>query len=321
MGVSTIRVAVIGAGALAREHLRAFKDIDGVELVGICSRTLSKAQIHADEFKVPVVTTDLAELDDKARPDLVVVAVTIPSTLPVSLECFEYDWTTLIEKPLGVNLAAAEQLARVAREKKRKAYVAFNRRYYASMNWVKKGLDSIESKRFIKIQDQEDTNVAAQDGHAKEVLDNWMFANSIHLIDLFRYFGRSPISKITPLKPWPGIDSDVLEFLATIDYENGDSALYEGIWNAQGPWAVTVTTNDKRYEMKPVESAFYQNQIDRTVFPMEPDSLDEKYKPGFYRQAIDAVKATRGENNDLATLDDALETTRLTHRLFGLDAG
>jgi len=250
---------------------------------------------------------------------VVVIAVTITSTLEVSLECFNFPWITLIEKPLGINLAEAEKLVDVANKKGRKAFVAFNRRYHASMNWVKDQLDSIESKRFIKIQDQENTIEAKKDGHAKIVLENWMFANSIHMIDLFRFFGRSPITNITPIKPWPGTNSDVLEYLAAISYENGDTALYEGIWNAQGPWAVTVSTREKRFEMKPVESAFYQNQVDRTIHRMEPDSLDNDYKPGFYLQATDVVKALQGKSNSLVTLEDALETTRLTHSLFGLD--
>ncbi len=319
MGVSKVRVAVVGAGPLAREHLRAFKDVPGVELSGICSRTLSKAEALAEEFGIPVVTTSIDDLAERSGADLAIIAVTIPSTLDVSMQCFNHPWMTLIEKPLGVNLEEAEKLAAEAKRKNRVSFVAFNRRYYASTNWVKDGLDQIDGRRFIKIQDQEDVNVASQDGHAESVLKNWMFANSIHLIDMFCYLGRSPVKKVTPMRSWRGADDkELIEHLVSIEYENGDTALYEGIWNAQGPWAVTVTTPDKRYEMKPIESASYQYSIDRTVHAMNSDELDSKYKPGFYRQAVDAVNAVKGEKHNLVDLDEALITTRLTQSLFGL---
>jgi predicted dehydrogenase len=317
---ASIRVAVVGAGATAREHLRAFRDVPGVELAGICSRSRSKAEAIAAEFGLPAVCQSLGDLAAQARPDLVVIAVTIPATRAVCMEALGHDWALLIEKPLGVDLAEAIDIAAHARSHKRRAYVAFNRRFYASSRWVKAGLDAIPGRRFIRIQDQEDVVAAAADGHAKAVLDNWMFANSIHLIDMMRYFARSPVRDVRIARPWTNV-RDFQDVIVAVDYENGDSGLYEGIWNAQGPWAVTVTTPDRRFEMRPVESAFYQNRNDRTPMPMTADPLDSRYKPGFYLQAVEAVKAARGEAAALADLDDALATMRLTHRLFGLGDG
>ena len=42
-----IRIAFVGAGGMAREHGRAFRDIPGVILSGIHSRTRAKAEALA----------------------------------------------------------------------------------------------------------------------------------------------------------------------------------------------------------------------------------------------------------------------------------
>jgi molybdopterin-guanine dinucleotide biosynthesis protein A len=50
--------------------------------------------------------------------------------------------------------------------------------------------------RLIQIFDQEDLDEAMADGHPQNVLDDWMYANSIHLVDLFRVFARGKILSI-----------------------------------------------------------------------------------------------------------------------------
>lgn len=316
MTINKTKVAFIGAGMISEEHMRAFKDVPGVELAGICSRTKAKAQGLANEYSIPVVCETISDLYEQTQADLVIVSVTIPSTKQVCLECFEFPWKLLIEKPLGLDLSQANEILAAANTKNRTGYVAFNRRFYSSTRWVKEGLSQEQGRLFIKIQDQEDTDAAALDGHAKETLDNWMFANSIHLVDLIRYFGRAPILKVNCIRPFKG-NMDSLEILAEIEFENGDVALYECIWNAQGPWAAVVTSRDLRYELKPLESAVYQTRESRVLNHMAEDPLDTKYKPGFYLQALEAVKAVNGQENSLSNLEDALETTRLTAQIFG----
>jgi predicted dehydrogenase len=310
------RVAIIGAGAIAREHARAFQAQPGVELVSIQSRTASKAEAVAAEFSIRHVARSIPELYEVGLPDLVVIAVTIPATRQTCLACLEHEAALLVEKPLGLNLAECEEIVTRAAALDRKGYVAFNRRHYASTQWVQDGLKGLNGPRFIRIEDQEDTDAAALDGHAQEVVENWMYANSIHMIDLARQFGRGEIVSVSPLQPYKGPD-ETLAVVAEIEFESGDIALYECIWNAQGPWAATVHTRERRFELRPVETAFYQTREQRTRHPMPDAEIDSAYKPGFFMQAKSAVSAVRGEPHTLATFEDALETTRLTHRIFG----
>ena len=61
---------------------------------------------------------------------------------------------------------------------------------------LKKIINKKKIKRLIVINDQEDLIKAKKNGHNKKVLDNWMYANSIHLIDFFRILQEAKLKKL-----------------------------------------------------------------------------------------------------------------------------
>ncbi len=83
--------------------------------------------------------------------------------------------------------------------------------------------------------------------------------------------------------------------LAKIAFDSGDVGLYEGIWNGPGPWACTVTTPRRRWEMRPLEKAVFQNAGERKLNPVEPHAWDGAFKPGSRLQAERVVAAVRGK--------------------------
>ena len=88
------------------------------------------------------------------------------------------------------------------------------------------------------------------------------------------------------------------------------------VWNAPGPWAVVVTTQDKRWEMRPLEQAFVQYYGSRKQEPIAVNELDKKFKPGLRLQAEEAIKAVSGQKHNLPTLDEALESMKLVKSIY-----
>ena len=314
MNAPLCRVAIVGAGYMAREHTRAFASIPGVSLTGIYSRTNSKAAALAKEFGIHGVFGSIAELYEKSKAALVVVSVPELSANQVSKSCFAYPWTVLLEKPAGYNLKDAEDICAAAQEKSSQVYVALNRRFYGSTQKALADLESISGRRFIHVQDQEDIQAALKAGQPKEVADHWMYANSCHVVDYLRLFGRGAIQEVVPIIPWKGPDTDLV--LAKVVFESGDVGIYEGIWRGPGPWAVQITTPDKRWELRPLEQAAVQLAGERKLQALIPHPYDQDFKPGLKLQAEYAVKAALGEPTELATINDALETMRLINRIF-----
>lgn len=309
------RVAFVGAGGMIREHIRSFMDVDEVELVGITNRTRGKAESLAAEFSIPLIAGSIDELYAKTNADLVVMAVYEPAIRETALQCFKYPWAVFMEKPIGLNLAEARDVAKSAGVAGLRVWVGLNRRALASTRAVLEDLASDSGPRFIHVQDQQSLETARAIGHQSSVVDNWMFANSIHLVDYISAFGRGAVAGIDIVEPYnsqkPG------PVIAKLSFDSGDIALYEAIWNGPGPWACTVTTPRRRWELRPLERAVFQNAGERTLIPVEPDPQDTAFKPGFRVQAQNVIDAWRGLATHAPTIADAMVSTEMVARIYG----
>jgi predicted dehydrogenase len=306
-------VAVVGAGSMAREHTRAFAAVPGITVAGIHSRTRPRAEALAREMGIPHVCDSLEELHGRTGARLAVVAVSEPAMKAVALAAFEFPWTLLLEKPPGLVPEETEEIAAVARRRGRDVRVALNRQWIGSTQAAIDGLREHDAPRFVKVQDQQSLSQAAAIGHPPEVVRNWMFANSIHLVDYFRYLARGEARRVDHLQPWKGEGTDVL--LARVEFSSGDVGLYEAVWYAPGPWAVTVTVPKRRWELRPLEQLTIQALGERPV-TVPRAAWDAEFKPGFRLQARHAAEAARGGASPLPTVDDALRTMRLVRALY-----
>lgn len=308
------RVAIIGAGNMAREHARAFRDVPGVTLAGIHSRTRLRAENLAREFGIAGVYDDIEEMHQQSRADLVVVSVSEVTANAVSRACFEFPWAVLIEKPPGYNLSDSEDIHQAAAAKKRRVFVALNRRFNSSTRIVLSELAEFAGPRFISVNDQQDIEEAAWDDVDPRVQMNLMYANSIHVIDYLSLFGRGEITSVTPVRRWNARAPQTV--VAHIEFSSGDAGLYTGLWNGPGPWSVAVNTPGRRWEMRPLEQLAFQNRGERRVQPVETARWDMDFKPGFRLQAEMAVRAAMGQESDSPTLAEALRTMRLIHSIY-----
>lgn len=312
----TIRVAFIGAGAMAREHLRAFASLPGVVITGIHSRTKERAENLALELGIPVVASSIPELYHSTNADLVVVAVPELSARSVAEACFAHPWAVLLEKPAGYHLVDAQAIREAARARSRPVWVGLNRRFLSSTQAALQDLHQENGPRFIHVQDQQSLELAARIGHPPEVVRHWMFANSIHLVDYFHTFGRGELLSVQRIFPYHPKATTVV---AALEFSSGDRGLYEGIWAGPGPWAVTVTTPRRRWEMRPLEQASFQNAGERRLQPVEIADSDRQFKPGFLRQAEEVIRALRGEPSQAVTLDQSYLTMQLIDAIFHPD--
>jgi hypothetical protein len=103
---------------------------------------------------------------------------------------------------------------------------------------------------------------------------------------------------------------------AKIAFSSGDIGIYQGVWNAPGPWSVSVTTQEKRWEIRPLEQARVQAYKSRKNEAIPVHFWDTQFKPGLRLQAEEVVKAVRGEPNRATTLSDALESMKLVSLIY-----
>jgi len=309
------RVGLIGAGAMAREHGKAFSSLPNVEIVGLVGRTPDRAQKTAECFGTKAFNS-LAELYEKANPDLIVICVSTPELSTVIETAVQYPWEIFMEKPPGFNPSDTMRIEQTLRG--RIAYVALNRRYLPSTLAVKTELERIPvgDPIFISVQDFQDIDAFAS-LPGKTILEarNLMYANSIHLIDYFHSLGRCEVDDVQVSEPFHP-DRTFCQ-VARIFYKNGDEGLYQGFWKGAGRWGVRVNTVSGCYTMSPLEDVEFQKAGTRgnEALPLEVNS--DNLKPGFKNQAQAVIKAISGNPSDAVTFHDSLGTVYLIRRIYG----
>lgn len=311
MGVKK-KVAIIGAGYMASEHAKAHATLGIFELAGVYSRTRDRAEALAEAYAIPLVADSVAELYERTKADMVIITVRELAMREVALEAAKFGWTLLLEKPAGYCLEDARAIERGLVGKP--AFVALNRRYYHATQAALADLNQRDTKRFIHVQDQQ-SQLAARDSQPQTVIDYWMYANSVHLVDYFTLFGRGEVVRVTPHQKWePG---KTFNLTASILFSSGDEGLYQAIWEGPGPWAVSVTTAQKRFEMRPLEQAKFQNAGERVLHDIMPHAWDAQAKPGLTRLAEECKNYHEGTPHQLVSIAESMRSMELVHAIYG----
>lgn len=105
--MKAIRVGVIGAGRMGRNHCRVFSTLRHVELVGVTDLNPAAAQQVAQQYE----TTAFASVDALlAGVDAVSIATPTPSHFALARTCLAHGCDLFIEKPMTTTVAEAETL-------------------------------------------------------------------------------------------------------------------------------------------------------------------------------------------------------------------
>ena len=180
---TSLKTAVIGVGYLGRFHAQKYAALDNAELVGVVDSNKENAKRVADECGTQAFT-DYRELFGKVDA----VSIVVPTQLhyPVAKECLENDIHVLLEKPMTVSVAEADELIAIAAEKKLVLQIGHLERFNSAVLALQPVLTKpqfIESHRLAPFNPRgADVNV---------VLDLM-----IHDIDIIQNLVRSPIAHI-----------------------------------------------------------------------------------------------------------------------------
>jgi predicted dehydrogenase len=114
---SVVQVAVIGAGAIGRDHLASFRMHPGAKVVAIAEVSAHRGREAAEHFNIPEVVAAYKTL--LARPEIDVVSIALPNYLHarVALDALRAGKHVMLDKPMATNARDGAKL--VAEAKKR----------------------------------------------------------------------------------------------------------------------------------------------------------------------------------------------------------
>ena len=108
-----IRVGVVGCGEFGRNHVRAYRELDTVELAGVFDQDATRARKIAQEFGTKTFSS-LATL--RGAVDATSVAVPTLAHRDAGCALLEMGIDVLVEKPMARTLDEADELLAVARK-------------------------------------------------------------------------------------------------------------------------------------------------------------------------------------------------------------
>lgn len=313
--MSDIRIGIVGAGWIANQHLTVLRALPGIQVVGITSRTESKARILADQFSIPVVAPSIEELIHRTTPNALMILVSADQMFSVTHDVIRYGVPIFVEKPAGLTVEENKILARRAEEYKICSMVGFNRRYYSIFS---KGVDIIKQHGpllGVSIEGHERMWLKRDGKWSEDILKDWMIVNGVHTIDLLRYFGGEPEHVDFRTHRYHERRGD--QFVAIMNFSSGALGQYSAFWYSPGGWSVTLFGDGVTIQYKPLEKGVW---IDTQFVSHEllPDEIDTTHKPGFYRQmeAFRNLVVTGKKEWPLQDLGDSVKTMQIAEQIL-----
>ncbi len=143
MSSKTLKVGIIGAGAVAPAHVEAYKQIPWVELVGVADIKADRAKDAAKKWGIPEERAftdyhDLLEL----KPDAVSVCTWHKAHAPVTIDALNAGVNVLVEKPMAPTGDEAYAMYKAAEKNGKVLMVGFQSRYNPELQAAKKFVDS-----------------------------------------------------------------------------------------------------------------------------------------------------------------------------------
>lgn len=105
-----LRVAIVGCGKVADQHVQAIHSIPDCNIVALCDRELLMAKQLGERFGVSECFSDLKEMLHAVSPDVVHITTPPQSHFGLAKQCLESGSHVYLEKPFTVTASEAESL-------------------------------------------------------------------------------------------------------------------------------------------------------------------------------------------------------------------
>jgi UDP-N-acetylglucosamine 3-dehydrogenase len=123
-----LKAAVIGVGAMGKNHARIYSEIDGVKLVAVSDTDKKSLAGICSKFNVKGYN-DYKEMLAKEKLDIVSIAVPTFLHKQVAIDAISIGINVLLEKPIATSISDAKEIIKNAEEKKIKLMIGHIERF------------------------------------------------------------------------------------------------------------------------------------------------------------------------------------------------
>ena len=286
-------ILLVGTGPMAVDYYKVLKALN------IDTTIVGRGELSAEKFfsttGIKPINGGLSEYlkNTEKKFTKAIVAVGMEALKETSIQLIDFGINSLlVEKPAGLNFEEIEYLSKYSAEKKAEVFVAYNRRFYASVIKAKEIIEEDGGVSSFNFEFTEWSHVIEKLEKAPGVKENWFLGNSTHVLDLAFFLGGKP-KKISCYTSG-GLDwhPKASVFSGAGITENGALFSYQANWEAPGRWGVEILTKKHRLILRPLEKLQIQNIGSiNTEFVEIDDDIDRKFKPGLYLQTRSFIES------------------------------
>lgn len=308
-------IYLIGTGYMASEYSKVLDSINSnYTVLGNSVQSCTNFENSTGKKAVPLGIETILKFEEG---DAFIVTVNADKLIIVCQSLLNRGAKyILVEKPGGLSSAELLDLKASTIDADASIYIAYNRRFYASVIQAKKiikedgGLISC-SFDFTELSDEIVTL-----NKPEIVLQTWLVGNSSHVIDLAFYFTGLP-EKLVSYRSGSLIwHKSASTFAGAGVSEMGVLFNFSANWDSAGRWGLELHTKARKLIFRPMEELKVINRGSFEVIemPLINRKLDIDFKPGLYLQTQNFINCDFGV---LKTLDQQITFVKLCEEIGG----
>lgn len=237
-----LRYALIGCGRISPNHAAAcLANADALDPVAVCDPLPERRAILKEHFKNPELHeyADYREMLQKERPQLAAIATESGKHAQIALDCLEAGCNLIIEKPIALSLADADQIVALADEKGLTVCACHQNRFNKSVQKIRKAVEDgrfgrmLHGTAHIRWNRNRDYYEQAKWRGTWEQDGGALMNQCIHNIDLLRWMMGDDVTEVmayTDRLTHDYIEAEDLG-LALVRFANGSYGIIEGTTN------------------------------------------------------------------------------------------
>lgn len=279
-------ILLVGSGGMAVDYAKVLRAL-GVNYL-VIGRGESSAKSFRDATGKDVILGGLSRYLSKklSVPTHAIVAVGVENLHETTILLLEYGVKNiLVEKPVGMNKQAIEEIYQKTKENNALVSVGYNRRFYASVLKAQEIIADDGGVTSFNFEFTEWAHIIEPLKKAPGIKEKWFLSNSIHVVDLAFYLGGRPKEICTFTAGGLDWHPAASIFSGAGLSEGGALFSYQANWESAGRWSVEILTRQHRLILRPMEKLQIQKKGSIVMDFAECDyTLDESFKPGLFIQ-------------------------------------
>lgn len=308
-----MNLGIIGAGYMAQKYLEVLDCNPKINITCLCSRTSKSSKTLASRFGIKKFYTNLKKMLNENKMDALIIAVSAENTYQICKYILNNKIPVLIEKPVSLSFLEATKLASIAKKNGVKNMVALNRRYYSNFRKIKSIIAKDQVKNIIIEGHERFWRVSGN--YSKIIEKNWLFANSIHTLDLLLFFGGN-VKKVNILKKKQK-NKYADNYQLSINFKNDAIGSYISNFDVPGGWSLKVYTKNHFFNCVNLEHCIYNDRLFNKK-KINFDKFDKKYKPGLYWMLEAFYQYIRNNKKEqgIQTIQDNLKIMKIINSIY-----